>query len=47
LEPWWRDRVPLIFKDEKLIAVADLWVCEGWQVNADENGVKILWDHIS
>ena len=47
LEPWWRDTVPLIFKDEHLIAVADLWVCEGWQVSDGEDGIKIQWDNIS
>ena len=47
LEPWWRDTVPLIFKDGHLIAVADLWVCEGWQVSDGEDGIKIQWDNIS
>ena len=43
LEPWWRDRVPLIFLDQQLIAVADLWVCESWQVQPEEIGIKIHW----
>jgi tRNA(Ile)-lysidine synthase len=43
LEPWWRDRVPLIFLDQQLIAVADLWVCENWQVQPEEIGIKIHW----
>lgn len=28
LEPWLRDRVPLIFFNDLLIAVGDLWICE-------------------
>ena len=39
--------MPLIFKDEHLIAVADLWICEGWQVSDGEDGIKIQWDNIS
>lgn len=27
LEPWLRDRAPLIYSGESLVAVADLWVC--------------------
>ncbi len=29
LEPWWRDQVPLIYKGATLVAVGDLFVCEG------------------
>ncbi len=43
LEPWWRDQVPLIFIDEELVAVADLWVCEGWEASVQEKGIKIHW----
>jgi tRNA(Ile)-lysidine synthase len=28
LETWLRDRVPLVYCDEQLVAVADLWLCE-------------------
>lgn len=28
LEPWLRDRVPLIYFNDELIAVGDLWVCK-------------------
>lgn len=30
LEPWLRDRVPLIFEGERLLAVGDLFLCDGW-----------------
>ena len=43
LEPWWRDRVPLILLDQQIVAVADLWVCEGWQVKPEEIGIKFQW----
>jgi tRNA(Ile)-lysidine synthase len=43
VEPWWRDKIPLIFVGQELVAVADLWVCEGWQAKIDELGVKIHW----
>lgn len=43
LEPWWRERVPLFYIDEKLVAVGDLWVCEGWQAEAGSEGLKIIW----
>jgi tRNA(Ile)-lysidine synthase len=44
LEPWLRDRTPLIYCDDELIAAADLWVCEGWGVGADQQSVAIVWD---
>ena len=43
LEPWWRERVPLFYSDEQLVAVGDLWVCEGWQVGPQMEGLKIIW----
>ncbi|MDG0968924.1 MAG: tRNA lysidine(34) synthetase TilS [Porticoccaceae bacterium] len=43
LEPWWRDKIPLIFVGPELVAVGDLWVCEGWQAKIDELGVNIHW----
>ena len=43
LEPWWRDRVPLILLDQQIVAVADLWICEGCQVKPEEVGIKFQW----
>jgi len=40
LEPWLRDRVPLIYRDETLVAVGDLWVCQGVAV---EGGAALSW----
>ena len=34
LEPWLRDRVPLIFEGDRLLAVGDLFLCDGWEGDA-------------
>ena len=41
--PWWRDRLPLLVSGDELVAVADLWVCEGFQAQANEDGYKVRW----
>ena len=33
--PWLRESLPLIYSGEELVAVADLWICEGYQANAE------------
>lgn len=38
--PWWRDRLPLIYSGDHLVAVADLWVCEGFQ---SDQGYQLDW----
>lgn len=43
LEPWWRASVPLLFVAGEIVAVGDLWVCEGWQAKGGECGLKICW----
>ena len=43
LPPWWRDRIPLLYVQDQLVAVGDLWVCEGWAVASGEKGVEIKW----
>ena len=43
--PWWRERVPLIFSDQTLIAVADLWVSAEFAATSEEEGVRIVWEH--
>jgi len=43
LEPWWRDMVPLLYVDNDLVAVGDLWVCEGWSASAGQRGYIINW----
>jgi tRNA(Ile)-lysidine synthase len=43
LEPWWRDRIPLLYRGEQLVSVGDLWVCEGYQAAPDQPGISISW----
>ncbi|MDG1163874.1 MAG: tRNA lysidine(34) synthetase TilS [Porticoccaceae bacterium] len=43
IEPWWRDRMPLLYVDETLVAVGDCWVCDGWQAQQGQSGKKIRW----
>jgi tRNA(Ile)-lysidine synthase len=31
VEPWMRNSLPLVYSEDNLVAVADLWVCEGFQ----------------
>ena len=44
LPPWQRDRLPLLYAGDQLAAVADLWVCQGAEVDAEERGYKVLWE---
>jgi tRNA(Ile)-lysidine synthase len=39
--PWMRDRLPLVFAGEQLVAVADLWVAAG---ASSEPGTAVHWD---
>ncbi len=43
LEPWLRDRVPLVYRGEELVAVGDLWVCAGHDAPDGELGYQINW----
>jgi tRNA(Ile)-lysidine synthase len=47
LETWLRDRVPLIYCDEQLIAVGDLWLCKeiGHYIDIDNNQSEPLPEH--
>lgn len=41
--PWLRDRLPLIFVQEEIAAVADLWVCEEFKAEENEAGFLLRW----
>jgi len=41
--PWQRDRVPLIYRNNILVAVAGLFVCSGQVAEAGEEGLDISW----
>jgi tRNA(Ile)-lysidine synthase len=43
LETWLRDRVPLIYCGECLVAVGDLWVNKGYEVDDHNGAVLIRW----
>lgn len=40
--PWMRDRIPLLYAGNHLVAVANLWVSAD---DADNNGLCISWEH--
>ena len=41
--PWLRDRVPLLYSGDTLIAVADLWVCKAYSAPSNEPGYQLQW----
>jgi tRNA(Ile)-lysidine synthase len=43
--PWMRDALPLVFADDTLIAVADLWLDARWCAAADAPGLSIAWNN--
>ena len=47
IPPWERDRVPLVHCDGELIAVAGLWLAEGWQARGEEPGLLLQWSRLS
>ncbi|MCP5214233.1 MAG: tRNA lysidine(34) synthetase TilS [Pseudomonadales bacterium] len=40
--PWLRDRMPLIYCGEQLVAAGDLWVCEGFTASPGEQGRRLV-----
>ena len=43
IPPWTRDRLPLIYLEEELVAVADLWVCQEFMAHKNEDGFLLNW----
>lgn len=43
LEPWLRNRVPLVYVQDQLAAVGDLWVCDEFSVAEEEQGAVLQW----
>lgn len=43
LEPWLRDKVPLVFSGDCLVAVGDLWVCADFVAQEGEAGYLVQW----
>ena len=47
LASWLRDRAPLLYCGDNIVAVADLWVCEGWKAGPGDQGVSLIWEPAS
>ncbi|TNF33504.1 MAG: tRNA lysidine(34) synthetase TilS [Gammaproteobacteria bacterium] len=43
IPPWLRDATPLLYAGDTLVAVADGWVCHGFEAGPGEKGWKIHW----
>lgn len=43
VEPWLREALPLIYSGDTLVAVSDLWICEGCQVPQGGYKLRHLW----
>ncbi len=41
--PWQRDRIPLLYVEDDLAAVAGLWVCQQFAAAANEAGLELHW----
>lgn len=42
--PWWRDRLPLVYCGDRLVAVGDLWIEQQFAARGAEPAVKIDWE---
>jgi len=43
IPPWLRERIPLLYADEQLLAVAGLWVADEAAAMASEPGLRLDW----
>lgn len=43
IPPWERDRLPLLYLDDELVAVADLWIAEGYAAQTESLGYEVRW----
>ena len=41
---WKREYIPLIYINDKIAAVGDLWVCDEFHTNLNEKGISIIWN---
>jgi len=42
IPPWLRDRIPLLYLDDELIAVADYWQADGYQNKPGQAGLQFI-----
>ena len=43
--PWWRDRLPLVYAQDRLLAVGDLWIESEFMARDGEPAYTLLWEH--
>ncbi|HEY0961196.1 MAG TPA: tRNA lysidine(34) synthetase TilS [Pseudomonadales bacterium] len=43
--PWLRERIPLLYAGDELVAVADLLICDGWLAEGAGSSCRIVWSH--
>ena len=46
LEPWLRDRVPLVYCGGRLAAVGDLWVCKDFVAQSHQTALSLAWSYV-
>ncbi len=47
MPPWLRSQLPLIYLDDTLVAIAGLWVAEGYQALPEQVGIRLSWRPMS
>ena len=40
---WKRSSIPLIYLNNEIAAVGDLWICEDFHTESDDKGISIVW----
>jgi len=43
IPPWLRDRIPLIYDDKHLIAIADIVVCADYAAKPQDSAIELIW----
>ncbi len=43
IPPWLRDRVPMLYAGESLVAIAGVCVCAGWRASPEEGALTLEW----
>lgn len=43
IPPWLRDSIPLLYYNERLVAVGDQWLMDGFQCKQGAEGIEIKW----
>jgi tRNA(Ile)-lysidine synthase len=47
IPPWQRERLPLLYSGDRLLAVADIWIEQKYSVKSAEPGVVLRWQKIA